>query len=76
VTELRRRDLAEAELADFLEAARHCLAELDAAIRQHTIQVQRVLPQDATVTEGLAQALRQILNPAVLRLAPPIRGRP
>jgi hypothetical protein len=74
VTELRRRDLTPAELAEFLGAARHRLADLHAAIQQHDTRVQRVFPHGAPVTAGLGQALQRILNP-VLRLAPPIKGR-
>ena len=74
-TELLRRDLTPAELARFLETAHDRLAALGAAIQQRVIQVRRVFPHDAPVTEGLEQALKQILDPA-LRLAPPIRGRP
>jgi hypothetical protein len=73
-SELRRHDLTPQELARFLEAARRRLAGLSAAIRQHAIQVTRLFPNDATVTDKLEQALKQILNRG-LRLAPPIRGR-
>ena len=74
-TELRRRDLTPEELASFLESARRRLAELRTAVQQHAIQVQRVFPPDAAVSDGLERALRQVLDPA-LRLAPPINGRP
>jgi hypothetical protein len=73
-TELRRRDLTPAELARFLETARHRLAELGAAIGQGTIQVERVFPEGAIVTEKLEQALSHILDRG-LRLAPSIKGR-
>lgn len=72
-TELRRRDLADDELARFFEMMSPHAVQLCEAIESGAAVVVRQVPTDESILPRLAQSLRTILTTEV-RLAPAINS--
>jgi len=74
VTELRRHDLTEQELATFLTAMRNRLWGILSAIEQNQATIHRQVPPDHDIVADLITSCRAILA-AGEPLASPIRGK-